>query len=91
MSVVYVTQTAQTFVSDAIVAIMNPPPRRRLVATGIAADQIGVHRATLVRWWQDGIVRPAEETAGGHARWDVDDLRRQIREWRKRERADAGE
>ncbi|GAA4858422.1 hypothetical protein GCM10023222_06780 [Saccharopolyspora cebuensis] len=47
----------------------------KLVATGVAAKQLGVDRATLVRWWQRGLVTPPVVTAGGHARWDVDKLR----------------
>ncbi|QUG99597.1 MerR family transcriptional regulator [Saccharopolyspora erythraea] len=47
----------------------------KLVATGIAAKEIGVDRATLVRWWQRELVTPPVVTAGGHARWDVDKLR----------------
>lgn len=51
-----------------------------LVATGVAAEQIGVARSTLARWWAQGLVKPALVTAGGHARWDVEDLKRQLRE-----------
>lgn len=52
----------------------------RLVATGIAAREIGVARQTLHRWWKAGFVEPALVTVGGQARWDVTDLKRQIRE-----------
>lgn len=62
--------------------LVMSPPRRRLVATGLAADELGIDRSTLVRWWQKGYIRPAFVTAGRHARWDVDDLRRQIYDWR---------
>ena len=58
---------------------MAPAP---LVATGVAARELGIGRATLARWWADGKVTPAFVTAGGHARWDVADLRRQIEQWR---------
>lgn len=57
-----------------------------LVPTGEAAKQLGIARYTLVRWWQDGTVRPAWVTAGGHARWNMDDLRRQLAEWRSHDR-----
>ena len=57
----------------------------RLVATGVAARELGVSRATLARWWQVGLVEPAVVTAGGHARWDVDALRNQLRELRQRD------
>lgn len=57
----------------------------RLVPTGDAARAIGVGRSTLARWMAEGLVKPALVTPGGHARWDVDDLRRQLDELRKRE------
>jgi DNA-binding transcriptional MerR regulator len=58
---------------------------RRLVPTGVAAREIGVDRGTLVRWWQRGLVEPAMVTPGGHARWDVDELLRQLRAQRQRD------
>jgi predicted site-specific integrase-resolvase len=51
-----------------------------LVPTDTAAKAIGVSRRSLVRWWKDGAVTPALVTPGGHARWDVEDLKRQLRE-----------
>lgn len=59
-------------------------PPSNLVPTGVAARQIGVARSTLVRWWTAGEVQPALITAGGHARWDVEDLMRQLRSKRPR-------
>lgn len=56
-----------------------------LVPTGVAARRIGVDRATLVRWWQRGLVTPEFVTAGGHARWDLGALLRQLREVRGRD------
>jgi DNA-binding transcriptional MerR regulator len=50
----------------------------KLVSTGVAAREIGVARGTLHRWWQAGSVKPALVTAGGHARWDVNQLRRDL-------------
>ncbi|MTD56127.1 helix-turn-helix domain-containing protein [Amycolatopsis pithecellobii] len=55
----------------------------RLVTTAEAATAIGVGRRTLSRWVLDGKVEPTLTTAGGHHRWDVDDLKRQLRELRK--------
>lgn len=59
------------------------PPR--LVSTGEAARAVGVHVRTLQEWAQKGIVTPANYTAGGHARWDVEDLLKQLREQRQRD------
>ncbi|HEV7977513.1 MerR family transcriptional regulator [Amycolatopsis sp.] len=57
----------------------------KLVPTGVAAQALGVDRGTLVRWWQQEMVTPAVVTPGGHARWDLDDLRRQLDALRKRD------
>ncbi len=50
----------------------------RLVASSEAARVLGVHRGTLRRWWEAGLVKPAKVTAGGQARWNIDDLERQV-------------
>ncbi|MCD2191685.1 NUDIX domain-containing protein [Actinomycetospora soli] len=50
----------------------------RLVGTGKAADALGIARTTLARWVAAGHVTPAHQTIGGHMRWDLDDLQRQI-------------
>jgi excisionase family DNA binding protein len=62
-----------------------------LVSTGEAARALGIGRSTLARWHAEGTVEAAFITAGGHARWDVEDLRRQIAEWRRRQAAEADE
>jgi DNA-binding transcriptional MerR regulator len=56
-----------------------------LIPTGVAAKAIGVNHATLVRWWQHGLVTPAVITAGGHARRDIEELRQQLRDRRQRD------
>jgi excisionase family DNA binding protein len=56
-----------------------------LLTTTQAAAELGISRRTLAGWWADGKVKPAFVTAGGHARWDLADLRRQIEEWRLRD------
>lgn len=58
-------------------------PDDGLVPTGIAAKAIGVSRGTLARWWSEGTVAPALVTPGGHARWDIEDLREQLRALRR--------
>lgn len=54
------------------------PPK--YVPTGVAAREIGVSRQTLARWRSEKLVTPAIVTAGSHARWDVEDLKRQLAE-----------
>lgn len=56
-----------------------------LVTTAQAAKAIGVGRTTLHRWWTTGLVTPVLVTAGGHARWDVDKLKAQLRAMRHRD------
>lgn len=51
---------------------------KRLITTGKAARILGIDPATLWRWYQAGRIRPAWVTPGGHARWDLADLRRQL-------------
>ncbi|WP_285485616.1 MerR family DNA-binding transcriptional regulator [Amycolatopsis taiwanensis] len=55
----------------------------RLLSTGEAAKALSIDRSTLARWHREGKVTPADITAGGHARWDVEDLRAQIRQLRQ--------
>ncbi|HVW41264.1 MAG TPA: MerR family transcriptional regulator [Amycolatopsis sp.] len=56
----------------------------KLLSTGDAARALSVNRVTLLRWWQDGKVSPEYVTPGGHARWDMESLRRQLREqWQR--------
>ena len=48
------------------------------LATSEAAEKIGVAASTLKRWEREGTVEPTMRTPGGHYRWDLDDLRRQL-------------
>lgn len=57
----------------------------RLLSTGEAAKELSVDRSTLARWQREGRVTPARFTAGGHARWDLADLERQVADLRPRE------
>lgn len=56
--------------------------RPRLLPTGEAARRVGVAPSTLARWWKEGRVSPEMTTAGGHGRWDIDDLRDHLRRMR---------
>lgn len=53
-------------------------PQRPFAYTYEAAEAIQVGLSTLQRWAADGIVRPAWRTPGGHAKWDIRDLREQL-------------
>ena len=50
----------------------------RYLTTSQAADELGIAVSTLQSWAAKGLVRPAWRTPGGQARWDVDDLERQL-------------
>lgn len=56
---------------------------RQLVNTHTAAQSLGVARATLWRWKKAGVVTPALVTAGGQARWDIEQLHEQLRQHRE--------
>lgn len=51
-----------------------------LLPTGEAARRLGVNRRTLQHWARTGQVQPDYTTPGGHYRWDVDRLRRDLRD-----------
>lgn len=48
------------------------------VTTGAAARALGIASTTLQRWAHAGLVKPALRTAGGHFRWNIEELRRQL-------------
>jgi DNA-binding transcriptional MerR regulator len=50
------------------------------VSTGQAAAELGISIRTLQFWAKRGWIKPAGKTPGGRYRWDVDDLRRQLRD-----------
>ena len=59
---------------------MDRPPR--LLTQGEAARAIGMSTRSLSRWVRLGKLIPTVTTPGGQARWDLDDLRRQLRDQR---------
>jgi excisionase family DNA binding protein len=50
------------------------------LTTGEVARALNVHPTTLQRWIKRYGIRPAYITGGGHSRWDLEDLKRQLRE-----------
>lgn len=56
-----------------------------LVTTGDAAKALGIGRRTLARWAAEGLVEPDLVTPGGHARWDVEKLRAQLKALQQRD------
>ncbi|GAA4837612.1 MerR family DNA-binding transcriptional regulator [Saccharopolyspora rosea] len=56
--------------------------RNRLVTSGELARELGISPRTVARYVRDGLLKPTETTLGGHYRWDVEQVREQIRELR---------
>ena len=62
-----------------------PPVARDLVTTAEAARELGVSRRTLLRYVERGYLTPTVVLPSGHLRWDLDDLRQQLRALRERD------
>nr|WP_221316760.1 MerR family DNA-binding transcriptional regulator [Saccharopolyspora gloriosae] len=53
-----------------------------MVPTGDLARELGISTRTVARYVREGLLVPTEVTLGGHYRWDIDDVRQQIRKRR---------
>jgi len=51
----------------------------RLVTTAELARALGLSARTIQRYRQSGLLEPELVSAGGHARWDIDRVRSQLR------------
>jgi excisionase family DNA binding protein len=56
------------------------------MTTGEIAAELGVTATTVREWHRLGYIEPALKTAGGHLRWRLDDVRRQLTEREQSER-----
>jgi DNA-binding transcriptional MerR regulator len=56
---------------------VSPP---KLLTTAQAAEHLGIDRRTLARYARQGLLVPTLTLPTGHHRWDLDDIRRQLRE-----------
>ncbi|OLS96311.1 MerR family transcriptional regulator [Pseudonocardia sp. CNS-004] len=56
----------------------------RLVTTGELARALGLHPRTLQRYRTLGVLVPELESPGGHARWDVEKVKQQLRDLRRK-------
>lgn len=52
------------------------------MTSGELARELGISPRTVARYVREGLLEPTETTLGGHYRWDVDQVRQQIRELR---------
>ncbi|MQA17145.1 MAG: MerR family transcriptional regulator [Pseudonocardiaceae bacterium] len=57
----------------------------KLVPTGVLARELGVDVRTLHRWVKAELLVPDLTTPGGHMRWNVERVRRELREQRRRD------
>ncbi|MGI8308414.1 MerR family transcriptional regulator [Saccharopolyspora hattusasensis] len=62
------------------------PGQPRLVSSSELARELGVTRQTVARWVRRGVI-PATVTAGGQARFDVEQAKRELREHTRRDGA----
>lgn len=51
-----------------------------LLTTTQAAKALGISRRTLARYVEKGLITPTLRLPSRHYRWDLDDLRRQLRD-----------
>jgi len=51
-----------------------------LLSTNELAQQLGVAASTVRYYRSSGLIRPARQTPGGHARWSLEQVRRELAE-----------
>ncbi|WP_007025151.1 MULTISPECIES: helix-turn-helix domain-containing protein [Saccharomonospora] len=59
---------------------------RKLLTSREVADELGLSARTIARYARDGSLVPTIVTPGGQYRWDLDDVKRQMREQWERQR-----
>jgi excisionase family DNA binding protein len=57
----------------------------RLLSTGEAARALRLNSRSISRWAKQGLIKPTFVTPGGQYRWDLDELREQLRTLRTRD------
>lgn len=57
----------------------------RLLATAEAARALGISTRSLTRWVRQGKIVPTLQTPGGQSRFDLDELREQLKPRRRGE------
>jgi DNA-binding transcriptional MerR regulator len=51
---------------------------QKLLTTGELAKALGVSGGAILVWEGQGLIRPFFKTPGGHRRWILEDVRRQL-------------
>ncbi|MGW5791003.1 excisionase family DNA-binding protein [Saccharopolyspora sp. NPDC003752] len=62
------------------------PESARLITSSEVARKLGVSRQTVARWVREGVITPAFVTAGGQGRFDLEQVKHQLREHGQRQR-----
>lgn len=57
----------------------HDPVTERYLSTSEAARVLQINRTTLARWVKKYGLKPTDRTLGGYYRWDLEDLKRQLR------------
>lgn len=63
----------------------------RLVPTSELARELGLSDRTIQRYRQLGVLRPDVVSPGGHARWNIERVREQLRQMAAEDMRDADE
>jgi DNA-binding transcriptional MerR regulator len=58
----------------------------RLLTTSELAKALSLSVRTIQRYRSEGLLLPTSESPGGHARWDLEDAREQMRELARKAR-----
>lgn len=59
--------------------------KRRLMTSSEVAAELGLSRSSIARYAAAGYITPELTTPGGQYRWDLEAVRRQLRELRERD------
>jgi excisionase family DNA binding protein len=54
-------------------------PKKRLLSSGELADELGLSRRSISRYAEEGLIRVAMVTPGGRFRFDLDEVREDLR------------
>lgn len=53
--------------------------KKRLLSTGELADELGISRRSIAHYAQTGQLEPVLRTPGGQYKWDLEDVKRQLK------------
>lgn len=55
------------------------------LTSGQLARELGVSHRAVLKWAEQGVITPEWTTPGGHHRWDLDKVRKELRQQRRRD------